>query len=124
MRPNMERNTPVVEDLSALAAQATSAGAVGAFWSLVSDDLNLNLVRLGAKEEVAAHTNTEVDVIGLVVAGTGTLALEGSTEPLRAGQLFFVPKGARRGIQAGGDELIYLTCHRRRGALTIGRAAR
>jgi quercetin dioxygenase-like cupin family protein len=94
---------------------------VGAYWSLVSSDLNLNLVRLGAGEEVAPHINAEVDVVGLVVAGEGTLSLEERAEPLRAGQLFFVPKGARRGIQAAGDELVYLTCHRRRGALTIGR---
>jgi hypothetical protein len=125
MRPDRERSAPAVEDVSALAAQAASDGVVGAFWSLVSSDLNLNMVRLGAGEAIAPHVNAEVDVVGLVILGEGKLLLEEELGgPLRTGLLFFVPKGARRSIQAGDAGLVYLTCHRRRGGLTIGRGGR
>jgi quercetin dioxygenase-like cupin family protein len=112
---------PEVVALDRLAAEATQAGGIGAIWSLASADLNLNLVRLAPGEAVAAYVNDEVDVVGLVVAGAGTLALDTRRESLREGLLFFVPKGTRRAISAASSGLVYLTCHRRRGRLTIGR---
>lgn len=100
-----------------LSAQAAASGAAGAVWSLSSPDLNINLVRFGPGDGVDAHVNTEVDVIGIVVAGEGVLILDAGEEPLRPGSFFFVPKGARRAVRAAGAELIYLSCHRRRAAL-------
>lgn len=119
-----DETQPRLEDLAQLAARATEAGGVGAVWSLATADLNLNLVRLAPTEEVAPHINSEVDVVGVVVAGAGTLDLDGRQEVLHAGMLFFVPKGARRRLRAGELELVYLTCHRRRARLTITRGGR
>ncbi len=118
----MEVNGARLLDLYAMSAQAASDGDIGPVWSLSSPDLNVNLLRFSAGDGVAPHVNAEVDVIGLVVAGEGVLALNGHEEPLRAGMLFFVPKGAERAIRATSAELVYLTCHRRRTGLMPTRA--
>jgi quercetin dioxygenase-like cupin family protein len=104
-------------DLSALARDASTGDRTGAVCSLASADLNLNLVRFTAGDGVAEHVNAEVDVVGLVVSGAGVVEVDGRTEPVREGQLFFIPKGARRAIRTADGELTYLTCHRRREGL-------
>ena len=113
-----------VMDLGAFAAAASANGTAGAVWSLVSTDLNLNLLHFSDGDGVAAHVNNEVDVIGLVVAGEGTLDLDGRQERLQPGHLFFVPKGARRAITSRSSDFTYLSCHRRRAGLTPTRARR
>jgi quercetin dioxygenase-like cupin family protein len=120
----MDTSQAQVIDLAALAAEARTSEAAGAVWSLVSADLNLNLLHFGAGDGVAAHINNEVDVIGLVIAGEGTLELDGRQERLRPGHLFFVPKGARRAITSRSQDFAYLSCHRRRAGLMPTRAQR
>src|SRR5579859_3335134 len=110
----METTQAQVIDLAALAADATTSGQAGATWSLVSNDLNLNLIHLGAGDGVETHFNTEVDVIGVVIAGEGVLDLDDRQEHLRPGILFFVPKNARRAIHSCSSDFAYLSCHRRR----------
>ncbi len=112
-----------VVDLAALAAAATAAGSAGAVWSLGSADLNLNLIHFAAGDGVAAHVNAELDVVGVVISGEGTLVVDDSTHELRPGMLFFLPKGARRAISARTDDFAYLTCHRRRPGLMPSRKA-
>jgi quercetin dioxygenase-like cupin family protein len=119
----MESVQAQVADLAAVVGRAAAGGMAGAVWSLASADLNLNLVRFPRGDGVAAHVNDELDVAGVVLAGEGVLELEGREEPLRAGTLFFVPKGARRAIRATGAELAYLSFHRRRPGLMPARAA-
>lgn len=118
----METTAAQVIDLAALAKEAGANGTAGAVWSLVSTDLNLNLLHFGDGDGVAAHINNEVDVIGLVIAGEGTLDLDGRQEPLQGGQLFFIPKGIRRAITARSSDFAYLSCHRRRAGLMPTRA--
>ena len=113
-----------VIDLGTLAAQASASNAAGAVWSLASADLNLNLLHFSAGDGVEAHVNREVDVIGLVIAGEGTLELEDRQERLRPGLLFFIPKGARRAIHSTSPDFAYLSCHRRRAGLMPTRASR
>lgn len=96
------------------AAEEQRAGAIG---SLVGADLNVNLVRLAPNETLAAHVNTEVDVLLVGIGGAGVVELEDGDEPLAAGSALYVPKGLRRGIHAGGQGVVYLTCHRRPGGL-------
>lgn len=96
------------------AAEEQRAGTIG---SLVGADLNVNLVRLAPNETLAAHVNTEVDVLLVGIGGAGVVELEDGDEPLAAGSALYVPKGLRRGIHAGGQGVVYLTCHRRRGGL-------
>jgi quercetin dioxygenase-like cupin family protein len=57
-----------------------------------------------------------------VIAGEGTLEVDGNAETIRAGDLFYLPKGARRAITAVGGDLVYLTCHRRWEGLMPTRA--
>lgn len=113
-----------VIDLGALAAQASANGDVGAVWSLASADLNLNLLHFSAGDGVETHSNREVDVVGLVIAGEGILELDDRQERLRPGLLFFIPKGARRAIRSASADFAYLSCHRRRAGLMPTRASR
>lgn len=111
----MEQQQHEVIDLLAVQQVARATDTPGAIWSLAgSPDLNVNLVRFANGDGVEAHTNSEVDVVGVVVAGDGVIVLDGAASPVRAGQLFFFPKGAQRSIHAGPGELVYVTCHRRR----------
>jgi quercetin dioxygenase-like cupin family protein len=118
----MENIQAQILDLAALAAQATASGSAGAVWSLASSDLNLNLLHFAAGDGVEAHTNSEVDVIGVVIAGAGVLELAERQEPLRPGHLFFIPKGTRRAIRSTSPDFAYLSCHRRRSGLMPTRA--
>ena len=114
----MSQPAPQIHDLATLAAaSASDATATGPIWSLASADLNLNLLHFTTGDGVPDHINAEVDVAGLVIAGTGTVEMDGRAEALRPGCLFFMPKGARRAIRATSDDFAYLTCHRRRAGL-------
>lgn len=111
-----------VVDLAALAREAAESGTVGALWSLVTPELNLNVVRFAAGDGVPEHTNDEVDVIGVVLSGEGLVTIDGREERVSARSLFYAPKGSRRAIRAVEGELAYLTCHRRRMGLMPRRA--
>lgn len=98
------------------------AGADGAVWSLAHDgDLDANLVKLGPGGVVAEHRNDEVDVILVVLAGQGTLTVDGTDHRLDPHHLARIPKGSRRRLEAGGAGLVHLTVHRARAGLRIGR---
>ena len=111
-QPHVERL-----DLAARQAEAATQGQLGVIGSLVGADLNVNLVRLEANEHLEAHTNTEVDVLLVGIAGAGVIELDDGTEPLDTGSALYVPKNVRRAIRAGNQGVVYLTCHRRRGGL-------
>lgn len=107
-------------DLAGIAARA--GGRMGTIWSLGhGEDLNANLVRFPAGRGVGEHVNDKVDVILVGVSGTGAVAVDGEECALRAGTLVLVPKGARRRIQSLSRDFTYLSVHRRRDALRIGR---
>ncbi|MFD4006845.1 cupin domain-containing protein [Brachybacterium paraconglomeratum] len=93
----------------------------GAVWSIAvpERDLDSNLIRLPAGEEIPAHIGAEVDTLVHVVRGEGVLTTEDGEEPLRAGDVALLPRRTVRGFRAGEDGLEYLTVHRRRRSLTI-----
>lgn len=96
------------------------AGGDGVVWSLPHHgDLDANLVKLGPGGRVGEHHNDEVDVIILVIAGDGSVQVDGDGRPLRAHHLVHIPKGTRRGVEAGPDGLVYVTVHRARPGLRI-----
>jgi len=112
---------PTTADLADLAGGTGPGPADGVHWALGQpSDLNANLVRLGPSGEIGEHTNREVDVVVVTVAGGGRLRIDDEDIDLRPQVLVHVPKGARRRIEAGPHGLAYLTVHRRRGLLTIG----
>lgn len=92
-------------DLVAAAELGTGRGALRSLAG--PQDLDANLVCLPAGEEVPEHENSE-----------GDLVVDGRQRALRPGTLAHVPRGARRPVRAGED-LAYLTVHRRRGGLGV-----
>ena len=112
---------PGVVDLDALDRR----GSDGVVWSLPQDgDLNANLVKLGAGAQIPAHDNDDVDVLLVVVAGSGVAVLDGAEHVLRPNRLLLLRKGTRRSLAAAPDaELVYLTVHRARTGLRIGSPA-
>ena len=113
------------EDDGVVAADLDSllgASGDGVHWTLEPEsDLNANLVRLEPGHVVGEHTNEEVDVLLVVLAGRGHVVLDTATLTLTPNVVVHLPKGARRAIHATGEGVTYLTVHRRRGGLSIGR---
>ena len=93
----------------------------GAVWSIAEPEreLDSNLIRLPAGEEIPAHIGAEVDTLVHVVRGDGVLTTEDGEEPLRAGDVALLPRRTVRGFRAGEGGLEYLTVHRRRQSLRI-----
>ncbi|MFJ3876994.1 hypothetical protein ACIPW5_06000 [Streptomyces sp. NPDC090077] len=97
----------------------------GALWRLqdAGRQLDANLVRHLPGAGGALHTEHEVDVMLVTVAGSGTLTRDGADIPLAPGVLAFLARGAPRALLAGPDGLAVLTVHRRRSGIAIGRPA-
>lgn len=97
----------------------------GVHRSLAGDgDLNVNLAHLDAASAIAGHVNDEVDVLVVVLAGTGRLEVGDAHHDLAPSTLAYVTRGERRSIVAGPDGLTYLTVHRARGPLRVAGTAR
>ncbi|WP_228975505.1 cupin domain-containing protein [Streptomyces sp. DH12] len=105
--------------------RAMPAERGGTLWRLAAADrqLDANVVRLAPGAGVAVHVEPDLDVLVFVVNGHGELSTGDGTEPLEAGAVVWLPRGSRRGLTAGPHGLDYLTAHRRRPGMTIGRAA-
>lgn len=114
----------VLTDVRGTAATAPPE-ATGALWRLTEPgrQLDANLVHLPPGERVAPHTEPELDVLLLVVAGEGTLLGGEQAQPLAEGSLVWLPHGAQRGVVAGERGMSWLTVHRRRPGMRIGRPA-
>jgi mannose-6-phosphate isomerase-like protein (cupin superfamily) len=104
------------------AAALERSGPSGALWSLPhGGDLDANVVVVDAGETFAAHANPQVDVLLVVVAGSGTIEVDGEVHLLARSRIVHVPKATSRTIEASRDEpLVYVTVHRSRGPLAIG----
>ena len=55
------------------------------------------------------------------VSGSGVVTVDGDEHVLSTGTLVFVPKGAWRSTLSASEDFAYLSIHRKRGALRIGR---
>ncbi|MFJ9929373.1 cupin domain-containing protein [Streptomyces misionensis] len=111
----------VLCDARALASQPPLPS--GVLWKLAEGgrQLDANVVRLAPGGRIAAHTEARLDVLLLVVAGSGVLGAgpAGSPCPVAEGALVWLPHGSARGITAGDEGLTYLTVHTRRPGLGI-----
>jgi quercetin dioxygenase-like cupin family protein len=96
----------------------------GVLWKLAESgrQLDANVVRLAPGGRITAHTEAQLDVLVLVVTGSGLLGdgTSDATEPLAEGALVWLPHGASRSITAGEAGLTYLTVHNRRPGMRIG----
>ena len=96
-----------------------SRNETGALWGIASADLNATLLAWPPGHEVAAHTNSEVDVLLIVLEGGGVAKVDQQEHALVPGIALGVEKGSSRVIRAGADGLRYLSVHRRRGPLQV-----
>jgi quercetin dioxygenase-like cupin family protein len=117
------RTAHVLTDLMECIALADSRQR-GALWALAEParQLATNLIRLPAGAVVDEHRENDLDVLLLVVAGTGVLRDGTRSTPLAVGTLVWLPRLSWRGLRAGPEGLAYVTAHQRRDGLTIRRA--
>ncbi len=97
-----------------LLAHSVAATQSGPQWSYESTDLDLTLLTWQAHQQIAAHVNDEVDVVVIVVAGTGEVIVNAQVYPLTTGQALLIPRGTTRSIRCTGERFSYLSVHRRR----------
>ncbi len=93
----------------------------GPLWGAATDDLNATLLVWPPGEGTAEHVNAHRDVLYVVLAGGGTLTLDGEARELREGDALVVEKGVSRALAAGPEGIRYLTAHLRRGGLELKR---
>ena len=91
-------------------------GDMGALASLSSEQLNVNLVAWDADGGVGLHANDVVDVVLIVLSGTGMLTVNDTCVQLEVGTVAMIPRGATRSVTAV-TRLVYVTVHRARPAL-------
>jgi quercetin dioxygenase-like cupin family protein len=116
--------TPVVLCDTQTLAEALPAPA-GALWKLSESgrQLDANLIHLPPSRRVDTHTEPDLDVLLLVVAGSGTVDSTDGPHTLAAGSLLWLPHGCRRSVTADAAGLSYLTVHQRRPGMQIRRRA-
>jgi uncharacterized cupin superfamily protein len=91
----------------------------GPVWGMASADLNATLLVWPGHHEVPEHTNSERDVLLVIIEGDGSAVVDGHAHALSAGHVLLVEQGASRRISAGARGIRYLSVHRRRGPLQI-----
>jgi quercetin dioxygenase-like cupin family protein len=93
----------------------------GARWTLTEPgrQLDANLIHLPAGQRVDTHTEPDLDVVLIVVAGGGIVGTPDGEQVLADGNVVWLPRGSTRNITAGNNGLSYLTVHRRRAGLQI-----
>ncbi|GAA1421566.1 hypothetical protein GCM10009601_21680 [Streptomyces thermospinosisporus] len=117
-------DAPLPKILCDTAALASLDDApAGALWRLAESgrQLDANVVHLPPGQQVGTHREPDLDVLHLVLAGSGTLTAPDGTRSLQRGTLTWLPHGSTRSLTAGPDGLTYLTVHRRRPGMQIRR---
>jgi quercetin dioxygenase-like cupin family protein len=111
----------ILGDAAAVVAGA-APDAAGAVWKLQMQprDLDANIIRLPAGAGIEPHAGPDLDVLLVVLDGSGQLGTELGPVELRSGALVWLPRRSRRQFTAGPAGLAYLTVHQRRAALVIG----
>jgi len=93
----------------------------GIVWKLAEAgrQLDANLVHLSPGQVIAAHTERDLDVLVVVLAGTAALTTSDGPLPVAEGALVWLPRGSTRTLAAGANGLSYLTVHQRRAGMRI-----
>jgi uncharacterized protein (DUF2249 family)/quercetin dioxygenase-like cupin family protein len=119
-------NPRVLCNAQGLADDDDGDASGGASWKLdVADrQLDANIIRLAPGGQIEMHRGPDLDVLVLVVAGSGTLVSRAGADPLLPGHLVWLPRRADRSLVAGPDGISYLTVHQRRPLLRISETVR
>ena len=92
---------------------------MGPLWGMASRDLNATLLAWPPCHEVEEHTNTELDVLLIVLEGEGQAVVDQREHALAPGHALLIDKGSARTLRAGDDGLRYLSVHSRRPPLQV-----
>lgn len=111
----------ILTDLPTATERAREPDASGAVWKLLTRDRDLdsNIVRLRPNTSIEAHTGPDLDVLMVVLDGTGRLGTELDTVDLSTGAVVWLPARSRRQFTAGPSGMTYLTVHPRRQSLQL-----
>lgn len=111
----------ILVDTTEIASDPGEPDTRGAVWRLEERErhLDANVIALPPGGGIAQHAGPEEDVLLHVLAGSGTLWAELGELELAAGALVWLPRRARRQIDAGPEGLRYMTVHRRKQGLQI-----
>jgi len=104
------------------ALETAEPDAAGAIWNLDPRDrqLDANVISLRPGGSIASHVGPDLDVLMVVLAGSGELTMAGdASSSLTTGDIVWLPRRSERAIGAGASGLRYLTVHTRRPALRI-----
>lgn len=121
----MSDDPRVVHDMHPAMSDHTALPA-GVTWRLSEPgrQLDANALNLSPGQTIDTHTEPDLDVLVVVVAGSGCVDTTGGELTLTAGELLWLPRGSTRRLVAGDRGLSYLTVHRRRPGMQITRPAR
>lgn len=70
---------------------------------------SLSLVQLAPHGALPEVTHPKEWEHVAILRGSGELMVDGARYPVRAGDVFHIPEGARHGFRGGGDELVAIT---------------
>ena len=110
----------VVADTTTLLT-STDPSSGGSIWQLEpgARDLDSNIIALPAGDEIGLHVGPSLDVLILVLEGSGQLQTELEVIELPQGALVWLPRNAHRRFIAGPEGLRYFTVHQRKPTLNI-----
>jgi len=89
--------------------------------ALVSAELNVTPLAWPAGRGPEEHVNEERDVLVVVLEGSALVTVDGEERELGRGEATIVDRGRQRKITAGPNGVRYLSVHRRRPGLQVGR---
>ena len=96
-----------------------SMDGFGPVWGMASDDLNATVLVWPAHHQLVEHTNTERDVLLIVLEGDVVATVENRAHAIAAGQALLIDKGRSRSLRAGDGGVRYLSVHVRRVGIQI-----
>ena len=99
--------------------------STGVAWRLdeVGRQLDANVLNLTAGQTIGTHADVDLDVLLVILAGSGSMTTKAEPLHLAPGKLVWLPRGSDHGLVAGIDGLAYLTVHRRRQGMQIRSSA-
>jgi quercetin dioxygenase-like cupin family protein len=102
-------------------AAGVAADRGGVVWRLAEPgrQLESDLVRLGPGAEAGEHAENELDVLLVVLEGSGRLDGPQASLELEPRAVVWLPRRSRGSVTAGPDGLAYLTTRQRRSGLGI-----